>query len=99
VVTVEQVAAVLTKDVAPGCGGYGSEFSFEQHEDGVVVDLKAEWAPRYVEVKVLVVGLGEEDGEQTVQYRDSTRNGFSSTVETETVESLCDLLRDQASGC
>lgn len=90
--TLQQVKDVF-EGQEPGRGGYGSKFTFEEHKDGVVVTLLADWAPRYSEPKVLVTTL--TDGQVTFRFPD----GFGNWDEerTQDASGLCEHLADQAS--
>lgn len=77
----------------PSCGGYGSEFRFQEREDGVLVELEAEWAARHCTPSALVT---EVDGEN-VTFQFLKYGEPDGDVRKETVEGLSRWLGEQAS--
>ena len=49
------------KGKEPGMGGYGSEFSFSEHKDGVLLELEADWAPRCSTPRALITNVEGEN--------------------------------------
>lgn len=90
---LQQVTELLASR-APSCGGYGSEFTFTEREDGVLVELEADWAPRHCTPSCLVTSVeGESVTFQFLHYGEPDGD-----ERTRTADELCSWLGEQASG-
>jgi len=96
--TTEQAKAA-TQGQEPSCGGYGSELRYEDHEDGVVLTLLADWAPRHSEPQALLTALtdGHENRPAEVTFRWPDHHGGWEAEETRDLPGLLAHLADQAS--
>jgi hypothetical protein len=91
-----EIAQEAFEGKEPGLGGYGSQFNFKTHPDGVLVELEAEWAPRHCTPSCLVTAVDRYGQSVTFQFLHYGEPDGDERVET--VEGLANRLAEQASG-